>query len=168
MLCEAIAPVMPPHSVVVSPDAGRVQMATEYAQRLRKPLVLLHKRRESETETEVTHIVGDVRGQTCLIIDDMISTGGTIAESARALRASGANREVLVAATHGLLLDDALERLADDGVTHLFVTDSIQRHAERRIADALQVHVVSIAGAVAAAIRLQLVERDGARREESR
>ena len=73
-------------AVVVAPDAGRVKMATAYAQELGVPLVVLHKRRESGTRTAVTHLVGDVRGRQCLIIDDLISTGGTIAQSAQALR----------------------------------------------------------------------------------
>jgi ribose-phosphate pyrophosphokinase len=162
-LCDEIGPLLPAKTVVVSPDAGRVQMATEYARRLRKPLVLLHKRRESESETEVTHIVGDVRDQACLLIDDIISSGGTIAESARALHEAGAGRKFFVAATHGLLIGDACERMAASGVEHLFVTDSLAGPGERCAVDGLRLHVVSIATAVAAAIRLQLVERSDAK-----
>lgn len=173
-LCDAIAPLLPPDAVVVAPDGGRVQMATAYARRLRRPLVLLHKRRESESETEVTHIVGDVRGQTCLVIDDIISTGGTIVESAGALRRAGANPGTFVAATHGLLLGDACERMAAGGVSHLFVTDTVASPGERCTARDLELHVVSMAVPVAAAIRLQLVERSVAapsfpkRRQRSR
>ncbi|MEW6735215.1 MAG: ribose-phosphate diphosphokinase [Acidobacteriota bacterium] len=76
--------------VVVSPDAGRVRMATEYAHQLGTSVIVLHKHRESGTETEVTHIVGNVRDRACLIIDDMISTGGTIRESIQALLEAGA------------------------------------------------------------------------------
>jgi ribose-phosphate pyrophosphokinase len=89
-LCQALQQRLPADVAVVSPDVGRVQMATEYAHRLGTSVVGLHKRRESGTETGVTHVVGDVRGKACLIVDDMISTGGTIAESVAALRAAGA------------------------------------------------------------------------------
>lgn len=158
-LCEALGPLLRSESVVVAPDSGRVKMATEYAHRLRKPLVLLHKRREHEAATAVTHIVGDVRGHTCLIIDDMISTGGTIAESARALRDAGANAEFIVAATHGLLLETACERMAANGVTRLFVTDTVANPSERSAGKGIELHVVSVAASLAAAIRLQFVDR---------
>jgi ribose-phosphate pyrophosphokinase len=111
-LCRALEDDLPPDAVIVSPDSGRVKMATEYARRLERPLVVLHKRRESGTETEVTHVVGDVRARPCLIIDDMISTGGTIAESADALRRAGARPNFAVAATHGLLIDTVASRRA--------------------------------------------------------
>ncbi|HEY3230150.1 MAG TPA: ribose-phosphate pyrophosphokinase, partial [Roseiflexaceae bacterium] len=88
-LCAALRDQLPPEIVVVAPDSGRVRMATQYAQRLGAPLVVLHKRRESSTETTVTHLVGDVRGRACLIVDDMIATGGTMAESVAALLAAG-------------------------------------------------------------------------------
>jgi ribose-phosphate pyrophosphokinase len=134
-------------------------MATEYSERLHKPLVLLHKRREHERETTVTHIVGDVRGQTCLIIDDMISTGGTIVESALSLREAGASSEVFVSATHAVLLEDACDRMASSGVTYLFVTDTLPSPSTRCAMPGMQVHVVSVATSIAAAIRLQLVDR---------
>lgn len=140
--------------LVVSPDAGRVPMATQYAQCLGLPLVVLHKRRESGTETAVTHLVGDVRDRTCLLIDDIIATGGTLVESARALHAAGAHKECYVAATHGLLLGGALAKLLDAGVRELFVTDTVAR-PER---ESETVHVVSVAPLLAAAIQRQLAD----------
>jgi ribose-phosphate pyrophosphokinase len=151
-LSRVLADRVPADAVVVSPDAGRVHMASEYARRLRLPLVVLHKRRESGTETEVTHVVGDVDGRPCVIIDDMISTGGTIAEGARALTAAGAGPQFVVAATHGLLVNGACERMANAGVERVYVTDSVPT-PERRCKHA---EVVTIAPLLAAAIRLQV------------
>jgi len=123
LLTDAVRGAVRGTLAVVSPDAGRVRAATEFARRLRAPLVVMHKRRETDVETEVTHIVGDVRGRTCLIVDDMISTGGTIAESVSALRRTGADREIIVAATHGLFRDGAREKLRE--VDLIIVTDSV-------------------------------------------
>jgi ribose-phosphate pyrophosphokinase len=149
-LSRVLGEMLPPETVVVSPDAGRVRMATEYARRLGLPLIVLHKRRDSGTATRVTHVVGEVRGRPCLIIDDMIATGGTIAESARALVKAGARSELVVAATHGLLLDGACARMAAAGVAQVYVTDSVAT-PERRCSHA---RVVTIAPLLAAAIRL--------------
>lgn len=77
-------------AVVVAPDEGRVRMATEYAERLGLPLVVLHKQRETGSETAVTRIVGEVSERPCLLVDDMISTSGTIAKSVDALLEAGA------------------------------------------------------------------------------
>ena len=150
-LAAAARAHVPADAVVVSPDAGRVAMATEYARLLCTPLAVLHKRRESGSETAVTHLVGDVRGRPCLIIDDMISTGGTIVESARALREAGA-REMYVAATHGLLLGEACTRFAREGVRRVFQTDSV---VPRETCDA-PVQVVSIGPIIAGAIKREL------------
>ena len=141
-------------AVAVSPDAGRVPMATEYAHRLGLPLVVLHKRRANGTETAVSHLVGDVRDRTCVIIDDMIATGGTLAESIRVLTEAGARHESIVVSTHGLLLDDAYQRLVAAGVRELFVTDSVPTLAAERPA----ITIVSIAPLLAAAIRHQLAD----------
>src|SRR5437763_1577452 len=124
-LAEAVREGLPRGAVVVSPDAGRVRMASEFAHRLKAPVVVLHKRRESGSRTRVTHLVGDVRDRACLIIDDMISTGGTIAESIEALLDAGARPEITVAATHGLLLDGARTHLGHEGVRGVFVTDTV-------------------------------------------
>ncbi|MGQ0560854.1 MAG: ribose-phosphate diphosphokinase [Gemmatimonadota bacterium] len=146
-LCHSIEQHLPPDLMVVSPDAGRVPMATEYATRLGSNLAVLHKRRESGSKTHVTHLVGDVRGRACLLVDDMISTGGTIVESTQALRDAGAT-EIYVSATHGLLIENAWDRLMEAGVRELFVTDTVPvRQRDDRL------HVISIAELLASAIR---------------
>ena len=79
-------------------------MAGEYAQALGLPVLVLHKQRESGTATRVTHLVGEVRDRSCLIIDDIVSTGGTIAEEVATLLEAGARPDITIAATHGLLI----------------------------------------------------------------
>ena len=149
VLVEAVRSLLPAGAVVVSPDAGRVRMATEFAQRLKTSVVILHKQRESGTQTKVMHLVGDVRERACLVIDDMISTGGTIAESIEALLDAGARPEITVAATHGLLLDGAREHLSHESVRQVFVTDTVPVRNE----DWARLRVVSVAPLIAAAIR---------------
>src|SRR5919202_3057402 len=145
-LCEALGGRLPGGAVVVAPDAGRVSMAAEYAHRLKAPMAVLHKRREGGDKTVVTHLAGDVRGRACLIIDDMISTGGTIAGSVEALLGAGASDEIIVAATHGLLVAGAREKLARKGGRELFVTDTISVEA----GDPPPLGVVSVAPPLAA------------------
>jgi ribose-phosphate pyrophosphokinase len=98
-LCAVLHEGLSPGTVVVSPDVGRVKTATEYAHRLGTELIVLHKQRESGTATEVAHVVGDVRDRPCLVIDDMISTGGTMAGSIAALLDAGARPDITIAAT---------------------------------------------------------------------
>jgi ribose-phosphate pyrophosphokinase len=152
-LCDVVRERFPlADAVVVSPDAGRVPMATDYADRLGLPLVVLHKRRVSGAETKVTNRVGDVRGRTCLIVDDMIATGGTLVESATALREAGARPELFVAATHGLLLGTATDDLLRAGVREIYVTDSVAPRGPLHAA----VRVVAVAPLLASAIRRDL------------
>lgn len=148
-LCAALRDHLPPDAVVVSPDVGRVAMATEYARRLGLPLAVLHKRREDGARTAVTHLVGEVRGRPCLVIDDLISTGGTIAESVEALLAAGARPEIAVAATHGLLVGPARQKLAHPAIRRLLVTDTVPLPGEAWP----HLHVVSVAPLLAEAIR---------------
>jgi ribose-phosphate pyrophosphokinase len=147
--CQALRPLLPKELIVVSPDEGRVKMAGQFAQRLDSTVAVLHKRRETATKTRVTHVVGDVRGKACLIIDDMISTGGTIAEAIEALLAAGARPEIFVAATHGPLLESAKERLNHEAVRKVFVTDTIAPV----IRDWSKLHVITIAPVIAGAVR---------------
>ena len=152
VMVEALRPGLPPDIVVVSPDAGRVLMATEYARLLGAPVAVLHKERASGVETRITRLVGDVRDRPCLIIDDMISTGGTIAESVEALLDAGARPEFIVAATHGLLLAGAREKLARAVTREILVTDTVALPAH----DWPQLRVVSVAPLIASALRRYL------------
>jgi ribose-phosphate pyrophosphokinase len=155
VLSDALRPRLPAGTVVVSPDEGRLQMATEYAQQLNTSVILLHKTRESGVKTRVTHLVGDVRGRPCLVVDDMISTGGTIAEGVEVLLRAGAQPGITVAATHGLLLQGARAKLSTEGMGDVFVTDTIQPASE----DWPRLHVVSIASLIADAIQRVTSER---------
>jgi ribose-phosphate pyrophosphokinase len=152
-LCRALRDRLTPDLVVVSPDAGRAQLATCFAMCIGAPVVVLHKRRETGSTTRVTHIVGDVSNRTCLIVDDMISTGGTVAESVNSLLRAGARTEMIVAATHGLLLG-AREKLEHVAVREVFVTDTV-RVTEK---DWPKLHVISIAPLIADALKRFLTE----------
>jgi ribose-phosphate pyrophosphokinase len=149
LLAEAARELLPAGAVVVSPDVGRVRSATGYARLLGLPVVVLHKQRETGTEVHVTKVVGEVRGRACLIIDDMISTGGTIAEGVKALLEAGANEEIYVAATHGPLLEGARERLAHASIRRVLVTDTIAP----RLVDWGKQRVVPVARLLAGAVR---------------
>jgi ribose-phosphate pyrophosphokinase len=111
-------------------------------------VIVLHKQRESGTDTEVTHVVGDVSGRPCLIIDDMISTGGTIAQSVRALIEAGARSEIIIAATHGLLLPGARDKLNHPAIREVLVTNTVSVEEK----DWPQLRVVSIAPLIARAL----------------
>jgi ribose-phosphate pyrophosphokinase len=110
--------------VVVSPDVGNVKVATKYAALLDGDIAIVDKRRVSGSEVKSTNLVGDVKGQTVLMIDDMISTAGTICEAARVVMDKGA-KQVIAAATHPVLVGLAMERLAESPIHKIVVTDTI-------------------------------------------
>ena len=148
-LVSEIRPRIPAGTIVVSPDEGRFKTATALARRLRTRVAVLHKQREGGTITSVLKVVGDVQGQVCLIIDDMIATGGTIAKSVDALLGAGAKPEIYVAATHGLFVDRARETLKHPAIREILVTDSVPSELDGW----QEVQVVSLAPLLAAAIR---------------
>jgi ribose-phosphate pyrophosphokinase len=125
-LCQALHGQLPADFVVVSPDVGRVGMASRYAHHLRTSVVILHKQRLSGTETKITHVVGKVSDLACLIVDDMITTGGTVAEAITALLRAGARPEIIVAATHGLFVGGARRKVSHPAVRHVLVTDTVR------------------------------------------
>ncbi len=120
---------------VVSPDTGRVRVADQWSDSLGAPLAIIHKRRDPNVANQVTvnEIVGHVDGRVCLLVDDMIDTGGTIVKAAEALKKNGAER-VIVAATHAIFSDPAAERLQSEAIDEVVVTDTIPIPAEKRFA----------------------------------
>jgi ribose-phosphate pyrophosphokinase len=159
VLAETLRGRLLPRTVVVSPDAGRVGMAGQYAQALGLEVAVLHKQRESGTHTRITHLVGDVGDRPCLIVDDMISTGGTIAEGLATLLKAGAQPHITVVATHGVFVAGARDTLSHPAIQALYITDSIEAPVPRWP----ELHVVSIAPLLAGAIR-RLLE-DGPQEE---
>jgi ribose-phosphate pyrophosphokinase len=136
---------------VVSPDAGRVRVADVWADRLGTPLAIIHKRRDPNVANQVRvhEVVGDVAGRTCLLVDDMIDTAGTITQAAEALVANGASN-VIVAATHAVLSGPAVDRLKNSSINEVVVTNTLPIPDDRRF-DTLT--VLSIAPLLAQAIR---------------
>ncbi|MDO8730320.1 MAG: ribose-phosphate pyrophosphokinase [Candidatus Omnitrophota bacterium] len=135
--------------VVVSPDVGGIKMARAYAKRLRAGLAMVDKRRINHMDTEVMDIMGEVKGKTALIVDDLVSTAGSLVEAARMLREGGA-KEVYAAITHPVLSGPARERLAGSPLKELVVTDSIPIPADRKLP---KVKVLSVTSVFAEAIR---------------
>lgn len=111
---------------VVAPDVGGIKQARAYAKLLGLPLAVVDKRRVSPDQAKAMHVIGDVAGRRCVLVDDMISTGGTIAEAANALREQGA-REVHVTATHAVFCGPAKERLEGANLASIVVSDTIPR-----------------------------------------
>jgi ribose-phosphate pyrophosphokinase len=136
--------------VVVSPDVGRATEARRLANYLDLPLAMLYKRRTSPTETEVTHVIGDVAGLRPIMVDDMISTAATMRRGIDALLRLGARPGATVAATHPVFTPPALERLDHEAIDRVIVTDTVPFED----GDAHPfVHVLSVAPLLAKAIR---------------
>lgn len=112
--------------VVVSPDAGGVPRAETFAKRLKSNLAVIIKRRPEPDVSEVTHIVGDVQGKIAVVVDDMISTGGTLVKAAEALRTRGAT-DVYTLATHGIFAGDAIAQFERSEISKVIVTNTIPR-----------------------------------------
>ncbi|MBN2645919.1 MAG: ribose-phosphate pyrophosphokinase [Desulfuromonadaceae bacterium] len=110
--------------VVVSPDAGGTERARAFAKRLDAGLAIIDKRRSGPNVSEVMHIIGDVKDQLCIIVDDMIDTAGTLCHAAEALKAEGA-KQVFAYATHPVLSGPALERIEKSCLEEVVVTDTI-------------------------------------------
>jgi len=133
---------------VVSPDTGRVRVAERWADRLGGvPLAFVHKTRDltQPNKAESKQVVGDIEGRTCVIIDDMIDTGGTIANAVSILKDAGA-KDVIIAATHGILTDPATERLASCGAREVVVTNTLPIPEEKRFSTLTVLSIAPILG----------------------
>ncbi len=118
--------------VVVAPDTGRAKVAKKLADRLGADLAILHKVRAEHHQSAVTHVVGDVKGKTVIITDDMIDTAGTITNGVAALKAEGCNKDIYVVATHGILSGPAVERMSKAGFAEVIFTDSVPIPKEKQ------------------------------------
>lgn len=134
--------------VVVAPDVGSAKMARGFAKRLNGTLAIIDKRRTGPNVAEALNVVGDVEGKNCIIPDDMIDTGGTMAEAVHALKKLGA-KDIYICATHALLSGPAVERLSQSPVTEIAVTNTIDLPPDRHFP---QLKVLSVAGLLAKAI----------------
>jgi ribose-phosphate pyrophosphokinase len=141
LLANALEGQLSLPGVIVAPDLGAVKLAERYAELLHLPIAIVHKTRISGEEVRVRGIVGDVRGRAPVIIDDMISTGGTIDAACEALMAVGCVPELTVAATHALLVGQAMTLMSQLPLKRLLVTNSLAlpRHG------ALPIQVISLA-----------------------
>ena len=128
--------------MVVSPDVGGVVRARGLAKRIGAPLAIVDKRRERPGESEVMNIIGDVKGQSCILIDDIVDSGGTLCNAAEALLQRGA-KEVSAYITHGVLSGGAVARIAASPLKELVITDSIRPTEAVRLAT--NIRVISIA-----------------------
>jgi ribose-phosphate pyrophosphokinase len=137
--------------VVVAPDAGRVKVAERLREQLHADLAFIYKRRSRREANKIERmtVVGDVAGKPCILIDDMIDTGGTMVEGARALQAQGAE-DIYVAATHPVLSGKAVQKLEESPIKEVVVTNTLPIPGEKRIG---KVTVLSIAPIIASAIQ---------------
>jgi ribose-phosphate pyrophosphokinase len=141
-----------PDLTVVSPDAGGVERARFFATKMQAPLAIVDMRRTDLNVTEVMNVIGDVQGRTCLIIDDIIDTAGTLVKTAQALLEAGAVK-VYAAASHAVLSGPAIERISSSRLQEVIVTDSIPlREEAQKLERQGKIKVLSVAGLLGATI----------------
>lgn len=135
--------------VVVSPDIGGVKKANKMADLLGLPLAIIDKVRRAHNEAEVAHCVGDIKGKTAIVVDDMIDTGGSIAAGAEVIKSLGAKR-IIVCATHGILSRDASQRLEKCAASQILLLDTLPIPKEKRFK---KMKIISVAPLLAKAIK---------------
>jgi ribose-phosphate pyrophosphokinase len=141
LLADAVRTPTIDQAVLVAPDLGAVKLAERYSRILNLPVATIHKTRLSGREVKVHQLVGDVRDRLPIIVDDMLSTGGTVAAAVRALLAAGCRPDIAVVVTHGLFAHPAEEVLRSLPIARVITTDSIAPRADM----GLPVTVVTVA-----------------------
>ncbi len=136
--------------VLVSPDVGNVKRARTYARRLGGDLAIVDKRRLSGEQVETGYLIGDVKGKTVLMVDDMVSTAGTVCSAATLCKEHGAER-ILLGSTHGVLCGPAIQRLAESPIDEIVVTDTIAI-SENKLKAIPQLKVLSVSALMGEAI----------------
>lgn len=134
---------------VVSPDAGGVERARAFAKRLNAALAIIDKRRDKPNEAQVMHIIGDVKGHDCLLLDDMVDTAGTLTEGAAALKANGAGL-ISAACSHAVLSGPAIKRINESSLEELITTNTIALDTKQQ--ECRKLTVLSVAQLLADAI----------------
>lgn len=129
--------------VVVSPDVGGIRMARAYSSLLGSSFAVVDKRRESASQTHVMNIIGDIKGRNVVLVDDLISTGGSLVEAAKALKEAGA-LDIYAAVVHPILADNAVQRIQDSVLSELIVTNSIPVASEKKIDKIRQISVAPL------------------------
>jgi len=150
VMIDYFKPLNIPDMTVVSPDAGGVERARAFAKRLNAPLAIIDKRREEANVAEVMNVIGAVSGRNCLIVDDLIDTGGTLIKGAEALLEKGAT-SVSACATHAVLSGPAVERIEESELREVVFTNSIPLSAEAQISS--RIKSLSVAPLLARAIQ---------------
>ncbi|MCM8773559.1 MAG: ribose-phosphate pyrophosphokinase [Candidatus Omnitrophica bacterium] len=135
--------------VIVSPDVGGIKMARAYAKKFSASLAIVDKRRDSPDSTEVMHILGEVKNKNVILVDDIISTGSSLVEAAKALKDNGAGK-IFSCVTHGVLSSDAVKKIESSCIDYLVVTNSIPLSEEKKID---KIKVVSVGRLFAEAIK---------------
>jgi ribose-phosphate pyrophosphokinase len=148
LLVESVRNHVTENSVIVAPDLGAAKLAERYARPLGLPVAIVHKRRLSGSEVSVRSVTGDVRGHTPIIVDDMISTGGTVEAAIEVLLSGGCEPELTVVASHGLLVGPAVKRLKVGPLKRIVITDSVRTPEGLE----LPLEVVSLAPLLARAV----------------
>jgi ribose-phosphate pyrophosphokinase len=149
LLGETVRSLSHEHTVLVAPDLGAAKLARRYSRILELPVATVHKTRLSGRDVRVHQLAGEVRGRTPLIVDDLVSTGATVAAAVRALLAAGCVPDVTVVVTHGLFAGPAAETLRELPIARIVTTDSVAPRADL----GLPLHVVSLAPLLAEAMR---------------
>lgn len=140
---------------IVSPDVGGIKMARAYAKRFKANLAIVDKRRNSPDSTDVMHILGEVEGKNVIMIDDMVATGSSLIEAAKAVKKAGAQK-IFAAITHGVLAAKAVEKINNSDIDSLVITDSIPL-AESKKSE--KINIVSVASLFAEAIKRIRLEK---------
>lgn len=135
-------------TVIVSPDAGGVARARTYAKKFGMPLAIIDKRRSGPNVAKVMHVIGEVAGKKCILIDDMIDTAGTLTEAAAALMENGAV-SVKAMATHGILSGPAIDRIGASVIEKVIITDTIDN---TRLKDFAKLEILTVSGILATSI----------------
>ena len=136
--------------ICVAPDVGGTERARALGKLLNVGLAILDKRRPKPGQSQVMNVIGDVKGQTCIIVDDIIDSGGTIVNAAKALKAKGA-KEVYVYITHGVLSGEAVKKIKNSVIKNLVITDTIDNVAKTK--NVKNIEVLPISGLMGEAIK---------------